>query len=120
MPGYNMAQHWPATTAALRLVWGDWRRPVVVHCAAGVSRSVSTVIAFLLVYVRRVRKADVESASPEEGAAEECRAAAPTLEPPTTAELLFVIQAKRPQANPNEGFRKQLIAWRKQQMATSV
>ena len=73
----HVARASPFITAALR----QPRSRVLIHCAAGVSRSVSIVVAFLVL---------------EHGLA--ARAA------------LDRVQAGRPIANPNAGFRRQLLA----------
>jgi len=54
---------------------------VLVHCQAGVSRSVSICIAYLILYEEK-----------------------------TVAEALHILRTQRPIANPNEGFLLQLLA----------
>eukprot|EP00116_Pleurobrachia_bachei_P015241 sb/3475503/ len=62
--------------------------PVLVHCAAGFSRSVSAVIAYMI---------------PTFGI--------------TFEKSLAVIQQRRPQAGPNLGFREQLRKWEAEQLS---
>lgn len=105
VPTYNMAQHFPDTCRAISAVWAACRRPVVVHCAAGVSRSVSIVLAFLA----RHCEALCDPGDSEHPFAKLCPDIAK--KPPSVAELLRAVQARRPVACPNEGFMAQLEAW---------
>lgn len=74
---------------------------VLVHCAAGSSRSGSTAVAILLAYnawLKHLEAATVTSLdSPEDVVAQE----------------LLRVQQLRPKIQPNPGFMEQLIAWQR-------
>jgi predicted protein tyrosine phosphatase len=126
-PDYDMKQHFPDTVAALDVVWAQCRYPAVVHCAAGVSRSVSVVLACLLRHVvawddQQDDAAALAGASPgEEGATLEVAVSGEATgaqnrpgiaQRPTVMDVLRAVQTRRPQARPNVGFMRQLEIWR--------
>ena len=47
MPGYNLSQHFEDTWTFLEEARGQGAK-VLVHCVAGVSRSATVVIAYLM------------------------------------------------------------------------
>jgi hypothetical protein len=88
-PTYNLQQHWRATSTAIAMVWEKLRLPVVVHCAAGVSRSGAVVVAFLLAHC-----------------------ALGDGEMPAVGEVVDFVRRRRFQVSPNPGFMSQLECWR--------
>ena len=107
VPAYDMSQHFAPISAALQAVWARRGLPAVVHCAAGVSRSVSLVIAFLLTHL------DGFTDPAQPGAAEVIAARGVVLNRVSVADVLRTIQTRRAQAGPNDGFTKQLGEWQK-------
>jgi protein-tyrosine phosphatase len=79
----NILQYFESTSALIEQIQLSGGK-ILVHCALGISRSVTLVMAYLL-------KAN------------------PTL---SVTEILSLVRKSRPCANPNEGFIKQLEIWR--------
>ena len=82
VPGADLLTYLPAATAFVRACLTQFHVSVLVHCRAGVSRSASMVLAYLMEY--------------------ECM---------TLDEAYVTVKQHRPFIDPNEGFWAQLVAY---------
>jgi len=83
----------------------------LVHCLAGVSRSVSLCIAYLITHYQP-SPSDLELVAPQPPQ-NDCKAAGSNSDPKrfTVYQALSFVHSKRKIANPNAGFRQQLLTF---------